>query len=480
MRMMMTGERLSGVDRAWLRMDRPVNPMTVVGLIVLARRLRRAALAELITRRLLAFERFRCVPVTDSLGASWIEASDFTLDDHVLVAALPAPGGQRELQTLAGELAGIPFAAGRPLWTFHLIERYGAGSALIVRIHHCYGDGVALLRVLLSLADQPQGAPALPAPQPASLSGSPFASGSASGLASGPGNGLLGLISSAAALLDEGMHYALSPTEASAAAREALNIGAELAHLAAMRDEPITLLKRPLSGSRRVAWTQALSVAEVHAIARVLGCTMNDVLVSTLAGALGRYLESAGEPVSGLTLRAAVPVNLRASADPQQPQGTQPLGNRFGLVFVELPLGIRHPLERLYAVRATMLSLKASAQARATLTLLSLVGSLPEAVEELALTIFSAKASLVASNLRGPDEELSLAGKPVSEVLFWVPQSGSIGTGVSMLSYRGRVQFGVSSDRALIPDPERLVEQLAVEFERLVFLVLLGAGSLLD
>lgn len=470
---MSTGERLSGVDRAWLRMDRPENPMTIVSLIVLGRRLGRLALRSLIAERLLAFDRFRCLPVADALGASWTESTSFNLDDHLIATALPSPGGQRELEALAGDLSGTPLPAGRPLWTFHLIERYGAGSAVIFRIHHCYGDGVALLHALLALADPPQGKAAseparLPSPSPLPAPTLPLSS-----------VGLPGW-SDVAALLEGGVHYALHPGEASSLGREAVTVGAELARIAAMPDDPATRLKRPLSGTRRVAWTQALSLAEVRAIARVLGCTVNDVLVSTLAGALGRYLASEGESVEGLTVRAAVPVNLRPSADPRQLAGAPALGNYFGLVFVDLPIGVRHPLERLYSVHATMQSLKASAQARATLGLLALAGALPAAVEEFALTLFSAKASLVASNLRGPDEKLALAGRPVTEVLFWVPQSGSIGTGVSMLTYRGRVQFGVTSDRALIGEPVRLVEQLAVEFERLVFLILLGAGSLLD
>lgn len=460
---MTIGERLSGVDRAWLLMDRPANLMTVMGLIVLGRRLGRGALVGLITERFLAFDRFRCVPVVDPLGAIWREAPSFSLDDHVLSAALPAPGGQRELESLAGELAGTPFPAGRPLWTYHLIEQYGAGSAIIVRIHHCYGDGLALLHVLLSLAGHPheaREAPALPVPE--------------------PGPSIPTVPGSIAALLETGVHLALHPAEALTAAREALGIGAELTRLAAMPDDPPSRLKRPLSGGRRIAWTQALSVDEVRAIARVLGCTVNDVLVSTLAGALGRYLESEGELVAGLTVRAAVAVNLRPIADPRQLPAGQPLGNQFGLVFVELPIGMRHPLERLYTVRSSMLALKSSAQAQATLGLLSLVGSLPAPVEEFALTLFSAKASLVASNLRGPSEQLSFAGSPVTEVMFWVPQSGSIGTGVSMFSYCGRVQFGVTSDRDLITKPVRLIEELVAEFERLVYLALLGAGVLLD
>ena len=464
---MSIGERLSGVDRAWLRMDSPSNPMTIVGLIVLGRKLGRATLRTLILQRLLAFDRFRCLPTADALGATWAEATSFNLDDHLVVTALPAPGRQRELEALVGELSGSPFPPGRPLWTFHLIEHYGAGSAIIVRIHHCYGDGVALLYALLSLADPPRDSPSETTPPlPAPTQQSPV-----------PG---LPAWDDFATLLEGGVHYALHPAELSAVARETLSAGAELARIATMPDDPATRLKLPLSGTRRVAWTQALSLAEVRAIARVLGCTVNDVLVSTLAGALGRYLAAEGDSAADLTIRAAVPVNLRPSAEPQQLAGTRSLGNFFGLVFVELPIGVRHPLERLYSVHATMQSLKGSAQARATLGLLSLAGSLPAAVEDLALTIFSAKASLVASNLRGPDEELSLAGRPVTEVLFWVPQTGSIGTGVSMLTYRGRVQFGVTSDRALMPEPARLVEQLAVEFERLVFLVLLGAGSLLD
>lgn len=480
---MSTVERLSGIDRAWLLMDRPANPMTIVGLIVLGERLAPAPLREIIARRLLAFHRFRCVPVADTVGASWVESPSFSLEDHVLPAALPAPAGQRELEALAGELASTPFPPGRPRWSFHLVERYGGGSAIIVRVHHCYADGIALVQVLLSLGEPEGGATAA---GPVNGRGSPATRALDAGRSAGAAGrqGEMGLVpqvaldslQQAANLLEAGLHYALHPAQASSAAREALAIGGELARLAALPDDPPTRLRRALSGSRRLAWARALSLEEVHTVGRVLGCTVNDVLISTLAGALRRYLESGGEAVDGLAIRATVPVNLRPAADAQA--DTLSLGNRFGLVFVELPIGIRHPLERLYAVHAAMQALKASPQALATLGLLSLVGSLPPAVETYALGLFSAKASLVASSLPGPAEPLALAGRRITEVLFWVPQSGTIGTGVSMLTYCGRVQYGVMADRALIPDPLRLVELLAAEFERLLLLVLLGAGPL--
>jgi WS/DGAT/MGAT family acyltransferase len=224
-----------------------------------------------------------------------------------------------------------------------------------------------------------------------------------------------------------------------------------------------------------VAWADPISLAEVKTIGKVLGCTVNDVLVSSLAGALGRYLRSQGDEVTALKIRATVPVSLRADIE-----GQPTLGNRFGLVFLDLPVGIGHPLERLYSVHSTMQTLKHSPQALVVLGLLAALGNLPAAVEEPLIALFSAKASLVASNLPGPARQLHIGGVGVSQLLFWVPQSGSIGTGVSMLTYNGQVQFGVIADRQLVPNPTELVELIVTEFERLVFLVLLGAGSLGD
>ena len=434
-------------------MDRPANPLTIVALIVLATPLRRAALRTLIAERFLPFERFRCYPESDSLGARWITATRFDIDAHVLSASIAHPARQEDLETLVGELASTPFNPCRPLWSFHLVERYQGGSAIIVRIHHCYADGIALVQVLLSLAD---GANLTPT----------------SGATSGHND--MDLLARGTGLLEKGIHYMLHPVEASTVAHEVLNIAGELAHIGTMADDPPTRLKQPLSGVRRVSWAAPIALEEVRTICRALGCTVNDVLVATLAGALGRYLESQGDQTAGLTIRAAVPVNLRSESD--GPEAA--LGNHFGLVFVELPIGIRHPLERLYAVHDAMQKLKGSAQAATTLGLLAAVGYLPAPVEPPAIALFSAKASLVASNLPGPREPLTLDGAQVSQLLFWVPQAGSIGTGISMLTYNGRVQFGVIADSQMIPHPADLVQRVGEECERLVLLVLLAGTTL--
>ena len=439
-------ERMSAVDRAWLLMERPTNPMMVVALLMFARPVDYERLCDLVAERFLLFARFRCRPVADALGARWVPQPDFDLADHVLRVALPGEGGKGELEALVGELASTQLNAQRPLWTFHLVENYGKGSALIIRIHHCYADGIALVRVLLSLGEPGR-----------------KAKGRRRAARSSSQASVVDLVSqvfdAAADAVGKGVHYALHPGEAA-------GLASELARIAILPDDPQTCLKGALSGVRHVAWTEPLPLEKVRRIARVLGCTINDVLVAALAGALGSYLESRGESLTGVTIRAAVPVNLRADAE-----APITLGNHFGLVFLELPIGIRHPLERVYAVHAMMQKLKGSPQPLVTLGLLAVVGSLPAVVEEPVMATFSAKASLVASNVPGPSQPLYFAGVPASQAMFWVPQAGSIGVGVSMLTYNGEVQFGVMSDRALITQPADAAERMRSEVENLLPLV---------
>lgn len=155
---------MTGIDLAWLRMERATNPMTIVAVLILEGRVTYARLRSVLAERLLRFERFRELPVHDALGTRWVSDPQFDLDTHLRRLRLPPRAGQKQLEQAASKLASAQLSPRHPLWQIHLVERYGKGSAVIVRFHHCYADGIALMRVLLSLTDAGPVAVAAPAP----------------------------------------------------------------------------------------------------------------------------------------------------------------------------------------------------------------------------------------------------------------------------------------------------------------------------
>jgi diacylglycerol O-acyltransferase len=188
---------------------------------------------------------------------------------------------------------------------------------------------------------------------------------------------------------------------------------------------------------------------------------VNDVLVAAATGALRRYLDKKGDNTKGLSIRASVPVNLRPLDQAHK------LGNSFGLVFLTLPIGIVDPVKRLRAIKKEMDELKRSPEALVAYGVLNLMGLAPVEVEKLGLRFFGSKATAVLTNVPGPKEPLYLAGQKLDKVMFWVPQSGRLGLGISILSYAGGVMLGVATDEGLIPDPDKIVDAFSQEFRAL-------------
>jgi WS/DGAT/MGAT family acyltransferase len=271
-----------------------------------------------------------------------------------------------------------------------------------------------------------------------------------------------------ARLLESGVHQLFHPDRASALAMQAGGMVGEFARVLTLPDDPDTPLRGTLGGYKAVAWGEPIPLHEVKTVGRALGCTINDVIMSTVAGALGAYLREQDFDTSDLRVRASVPVNLRAAEEPLT------LGNRFGLVFVEMALGLADPLRRLYAMSDTMAGLKGSMQPPMTLMVLGLMGMMPAVVQAPAIELFSRKATAVVSNVPGPQAPLYMCGQRVSEMYFWVPQSGTIGLGISILSYAGQVYFGMISDRKLITAPQEIVRRFGPEFEKLLLAATVG------
>ena len=175
------------------------------------------------------------------------------------------------------------------------------------------------------------------------------------------------------------------------------------------------------------------------------------------------YLEDRGDPTVGVEVRALVPLNLR-------PRGSEhELGNYFGIVAVELPVGIADPIRRLHEVRRRMEELKQSYEAPVTFGLFAALGLAPKLLQDRLFDLLLSRATAVMTNVPGPQHPLYLAGSLLDEVMFWVPQSGEIGMGVSILSFGGRVQFGLITDAALVPDPEAIIARFNPEFEQLLY-----------
>ena len=454
-------ELMSRVDTAWLRMERATNLMMITGVMMFDLPMPIEKLKKVIKQRFLAYPRFRQKVLDTTAGAWWETDEDFDLDWHIRLTALPGKAGKKELERLTSQLASTPLDKTKPLWQFHLVEKYDGGSAMISRIHHCYADGIALVQVLLSLTDTTRDA----------KKGSDL---DKAWLKSDGENvkKRIGTVDRAVKMgvnmWEKGLDFYRDPSLAGVIAKEGGEIARELAVALSLSDDPPTVLRGRLGVSKRVAWADPLDLDEVKAVGRAFDCTVNDVLMASAAGALRSYMIERGERVDGLTLRATVPVNLRPL------EHAKKLGNHFGLVFLELPVGEENPVRRLEHVAENMRQLKSSRQAIVSFGLLAAMGLAPVGVQRTALELFSRKASAVATNVPGPPLPLYLAGCQITEQMFWVPQTGSIGIGISIMSYNNKVYFGLISDAKLLPDPDSVIQRFRPEFEKLLYTAMMG------
>ena len=466
-----TTQRMSRVDTAWLRMDNDVNLMMIVGVWLLQPGISYEALCERISDKLLKYARFHQKVVQDAAGASWVNDKAFDIHRHVVRDKLVRKRGQSErlaLQQRAGELANTALAPAHPLWQFNLVEHYEGGSALIARIHHCIGDGISLISVMMSITDggidppkrkareadeglEPDwlsDAVIKPLTDLATKAIGMYGGGVAKSMEmlSNPQQGLLGSMDMA---------------------RTAYKVMGDVAALALLPDDSPTRLKGKPEGKKIVAWSEPMPLADVKTIGKALSCSVNDVLLACVAGAIGAYLREKGDDPSGQEIRAMVPVNLRPLDKAWQ------LGNRFGLAPLTLPIGVDNPIERVFAVRARMTQLKDSYQPLLAFAVLSVAGLMIKPVQDAILGMFAKKATAVMTNVPGPAVPLKFCGATLRQTMFWVPASGDIGMGVSILSYGGGVQFGLITDRHLCPDPQHIIDRFEPEFQKLLTMTLM-------
>lgn len=461
-------EPVSKVDTAWLRMERPTNLMMITGVVTLEKPIAYERLLDTIEKRWLAFKRFRQKAVNRPGGAYWVLDEDFEIHAHVRRVALPGRADRKELEEFVSDLASTALDPSRPLWQFHYIENYTGGPVIVQRIHHCYADGIALVQVLLSLTDQAR-EPRSETLDPVTWRRSQAERSSIFRRLTEPARDGLGAAAQLSKMaVGEGVRLLQDPERARYLADQASGLAAELLNSLSLPPDPKTLFKGRLSVRKQVAWAEPLPLEEVKALSKCLGCSVNDLLIAAVTGSLRSYMIEQGElPPPGIEIRATVPVNLRPLEHARE------LGNHFGLVFLNLPIGESNPLRRVRLVRQRMDELKRGRQAEVAFGLLAAVGMGPSFLQKPALDLLSEKATTVLTNVPGPQQSLYLAGERVRDMMFWVPQTGGIGIGVSILSYDGQVFFGVIADRRLVVEPRRIIERFKTEFEALLYLSLM-------
>lgn len=452
------GEPLSNVDAAWLRMEDRTNLMTITAVMSFHETLDFTVVKELIEDRLLPFDRFRqrvVEPILPFGKPRWEEDEHFNLRSHLQRFALPAPGGQAELQEMVSILMSTPLDQTKPLWQFQVIENYRGGSAIVARIHHCIADGIALVRVLLGMTDDsPTGSPHVRRQrrQRRPLGGGFW-------LPEVINDALHSVGRLTGSLIDDGR---LDTDRAGELAREGARAAGVVSRLVTMSPDPPTVFRGPLGTTKRCAWSEIMPLDRVKAYGKRIGGTVNDVLLCGVCGALRRYMLDRGGRVDAKDVRAVIPVNLRPDGPVVE------LGNRFGLVFLSLPVGIADRGQRFAELKRRMDDLKQSSEAVVAYGLLNAIGMASAEIESLAVQLFGSKATAVMTNVPGPREELYLAGKAIRSMMFWVPQSARLGLGVSILSYAGQVRLGVASDAGLVPDPAAVVRSFQDEMRAMI------------
>lgn len=379
----------------------------------------------------------------------WVDDPHFRLSYHLRHAALPAPGGAAELARLCGRVFATQLDRAKPLWEIYLVEGMADGRfAVLAKTHHALVDGISgidLTAVLFDLEREPTNED----PPPPPWSPKP-------------------LPSSAELLADAIVERATIPTEIQRALNAAVRgpkkaIGTLTSRVGALGSlasagtspAPETPLNVPIGSHRRFAWMTA-SLDDFKEIKNGLGGTVNDVVLATVSGALGSWLRSKGHPTRGLELRAMVPVSVRPDSD----RGA--LGNQVAVMWAPLPVGESDPVRRLRIIAAAMADVKESGQAVGAKTLTELSGFAPQTVMAQAARLVPRQRfyNVVVTNVPGPQFPLYLLGRQLEEAHPMVPLAEKQGLGIAVMSYNGKLDFGLNADWDALPDVDLFAEDL--------------------
>ena len=456
----MADNRLTGLDASFLHLEDDSAHMHVAAVLLFdGDPPEQPEVAEALEGRLHLVPRYRqklaFVPLNQGRPV-WVDDPHFNLDYHVRKTALPEPGSEEQLRNLAGRVFSQRLDRDKPLWELWIVEGLsGGGFAVLSKTHHALVDGVSgvdIASVLFDTQPEPAAPPDpgrrwLPAPPP---SGTQLL-----------GDAIVERLSQPTEIV-RGFRAALrAPRRLALSAYDSL-VGVGAMAWSGLRPAPPTPYNQPIGPHRRFNWVR-VSLADVKAIKNELGGTVNDVMLATVSLALGRHLRRRGVDTTELTLKAMVPVSVRAELE----RGA--LGNRVAAMMAPLPVHADGPAETLRLISGEMEGLKESGQAVGAERLTELSGFAPPTVMSQAARVMQRQRffNLVVTNVPGPQFPLYLMGRELVDLFPMVPLAPGQAIGVAIMSYHGRINFGLVGDYDLMYDLDEVTEDFNDAFEDL-------------
>ncbi len=453
----LSSNRMSPLDALFLQAEDGISHMHIGSCVVFdGPAPTMTELAALVASKLHLVRRLRqTVRFTPgSLGRPvWIDDAHFDVSYHLRHSAVPPPGHRDDVNALMGRLMSIELDRERPLWEMWLIEGLAEGRwALISKVHHCMVDGVSGTDLTAVLMD--------PSPDAVTAAAEPWKAAAAPSSLVLTIDALGEMTAAPARLAVALIRNARSPRATANSLRERLD-GLRSFAQSALRP-PRRLSIEGAIGRRRRWSSGQCSLADVQTIRHAFGGSVNDVVLSAITGAFREILIQRGDPVDGVVVSSLVPVSVRTADD-------HAFNNQVSMMIAELPVGIADPVERLEAVRTHLAALKKSHQPVAAAALIDAANFAPPALIALAtraaMTILRSAPqrtiTTVTTNVPGPQIPLYALGREMVAYLPFVPISAGVRIGIAILSYNGRISFGITGDYDSAPD----VDDMAVAIE---------------
>ncbi len=451
--------RMSAEDAWFLYFEKPDTPLHIGSVGIYEGTIPFEKMYASMDARMHLIPRYRqraVIPPFFAGHPTWEDDPAFSLDRHLRLVTLPPPGTQAQLIDLCSEMFAGMLPRDRPLWDITVIHGIeGDRTAYLSRVHHCLVDGVSGIELLLAVLDL------VPDPEPTPPPAQPWRPKEPPSPLESWSDAVFDQAGQNFRAFTEFQQHMLEPREQIQRIMK-LARALEVALPAALKPLAKAPWNRPIGGRRRVAWT-SMSFQEVRRIRGALGGTVNDVMLTILGGALGRYLQDHGVKTDGVKMRLQIPVNVRRENE----KGA--LGNRVSMMLPEIPVGIVDPAARLAAIRAEMERLKSQDQANAFEELLRLAENLPALTHALIGMggVPQGALNLICTNVPGPMIPLYSVGHRLLEHYPMVPLAADLGVGVGITSFDKGLYLGIMCDPAIVEDVEKIAEYAAAEFRAL-------------